>query len=92
MDAYQDYGSMERKNVKPARNWNASTNKPKELKFSANTNQNTLFLFSAAHHKEGQEQTPPPLHNKKRQVTRDQLEIRYKLPRIQVAGPFIGNS
>ena len=41
MDAYQDYGSMKRKIVKPARKWIASTNKPKEFKFSANTNQNT---------------------------------------------------
>lgn len=41
MDAYQDYSSMKRKIVKPARKWSASKNKPKEFKFSANTNQNT---------------------------------------------------
>ena len=41
MDAYQDYGSMKRKTVKAAKKWCAPTNKPKEFKFSANTNQNT---------------------------------------------------
>ena len=52
MEAYQDYGSMKRKIVKPARKWSASTNKPKEFKDSANTNQitppNGVFVFGSA--------------------------------------------
>ena len=52
MDAYQDYSSMKRKIVKPSKKWCAPTNKPKELKFSSNTNQNTplnsRFIFGNA--------------------------------------------
>ena len=52
MDACQDYGSRKRKIVKTARKWNAPTNKPKEFKFSANTNQNIppigVFVFGSA--------------------------------------------
>ena len=51
MDAYQDYDSRKSKIVKPTRKWNASTNKPKEFKFLANTNQNTphdgVFVFGS---------------------------------------------
>ena len=49
MDAYQDYGSIKWKIVKPAGKWRASMNKFKEFKSSANTNQHTLpdgiFVF-----------------------------------------------
>ena len=52
MDAYQDYSSMKRKIVKPSKKWCAPNNKPKELKFSSNTNQNTppnsRFIFGNA--------------------------------------------
>ena len=43
---------MKRKIVKPTRKWSASTNKPKEFNFSANTNQNKppndVFVFGSA--------------------------------------------
>ena len=52
MDAYQDYVPRKRKIVKPARKWKAPTNKPKEFKFSANTNQSKspedVFMFDGA--------------------------------------------
>ena len=39
MDGYQNYVPRKRKITKAARKWKAPTNKPKEFKFSANTNQ-----------------------------------------------------
>ena len=41
MDAYQDYSSVKRRIVKPSKKWCAPNNKPKELKTSSNTSQNT---------------------------------------------------
>ena len=52
MDAYQDYVPRKWKIVKPARKWEAPTNKPKEFRFSANTNQSKppdgVFMFGSA--------------------------------------------
>ena len=41
MDAYQDYSSVRRKIVKAAKKWRTATDKPKEVKPSADTNQRT---------------------------------------------------
>ena len=52
MDGYQDYVPRKRKIAKAARKWKAPTNKPKEFKFSANTDQSKppkgVFMFGSA--------------------------------------------
>ena len=52
MDGYQDYAPRKRKIAKAARKWKAPTNKPKDFKFSANTNQSKppegVFIFGSA--------------------------------------------
>ena len=52
MDAYQDCVPRKRKIVKPAMKWKAPTNKLKEFKFSADTNQSKppegVFMFGSA--------------------------------------------
>ena len=49
MDGYQDYAPRKRKVAKAVMKWKAPTNKPKEFKFSANTNQRKplegVFMF-----------------------------------------------
>ena len=46
MDACQDYSSVRRKIVKPAKKWRTDTNKAKEVRPSADTNQRTSAASS----------------------------------------------
>ena len=46
MDACQDYSSVRRKIVKPAKKWRTATNKPTEVRPSADTNQRTSAASS----------------------------------------------
>ena len=80
MDGYQDNVPMKRKFSKAVRKWKAPTNKPKEFKFSANTNQSKppegVFMFGSAARIVTETKKTHCLHCKNCQVTRNLLEIK----------------
>ena len=82
MDGYQNHVPRKRKIAKAARKWKAPTNKPKEFKFSANTDQSKspegVFMFGSAARK-------VPSHQK---LTRNQVNTVKKPGRWSRFGKF----